>query len=311
MQQLVPATSHVSSPLVRCFFHKATNTCSYIVQCPKTKKAAVIDTVLDYGLHSGKLSTEYADTMVAEVEKEGLRVEWIFDTHVHADHITASAYMKNKWPWAKTAISSRIVEVQKEWAKRLAWNDFLCDGSQWDALVEPESFQVEIGELKMTAMRTPGHTPACTSYVVGDAVFVGDAIFAPDFGTARCDFPGGSAIDLYTSISHSLFSLPDHYRLFFGHDYPPATRAVLFYSDVAAEKQNNKFLTANTSQDAFIAARNTRDQALDTPNLLYPSIQFNINAGRLPIANLPSTASPHSFFVKIPLSIPASLQNII
>lgn len=346
MQQLVPASSHVSSPLVRCFFHKGTNTCSYIVQCPTTKKAAVIDSVLDYSLHSGKLGTEYADSMVSEVEKEGLRVEWIVDTHVHADHITASAYMKNKWPWAKTAISNRITEVQKEWTKRLEWKDFACDGRQWDMLVDADTFKVEIGTLTMTAMKTPGHTPACTTYVVGDTCFVGDALFQPDFGTARvrapidvttvtryfalqltflvmcygqrqqCDFPGGSPRDLFHSVSSIIYALPDHFRLFVGHDYPPATRSVLFFSDILSEKAQNKFLSASTSLDDFVSARTSRDNALDTPSLLYPSIQFNINAGRIPSQNseinhLAPSAHPTAFFVKTPLTIPSSLQNIM
>jgi glyoxylase-like metal-dependent hydrolase (beta-lactamase superfamily II) len=305
MLQLVPATSFLSSPQVRCFFHKGTSTCSYIVECTKTKKAAIIDSVLDYALHSAKVSTDFADELVKEVEKEGLKVEWILETHVHADHVTASSYLKRRLPGAKTAISERITEVQRKWAEIFDWNDFDCSGSQWDLLVSPTTV-IEIGELKLTALPTPGHTPACTTFVVGDSLFTGDAIFQPDFGTARCDFPGGSAEDLFSSIHSTLYSLPDNYRIFVGHDYPPSTRSVTFVTDIGAEKASNKFITTETTKQDFVTARSTRDAQLDSPNLLYPSLQFNINAGAFPKQGSAGSAKR---FIKMPLTLPKYLEE--
>jgi glyoxylase-like metal-dependent hydrolase (beta-lactamase superfamily II) len=315
MLQVVSATNGVlASPKVHCFFHQATNTCSYIVECTRTKKAAILDSVLDYGLSSGKVGTEYADEMVKEVEKEGLSVEWILDTHVHADHITGMAYLKKKLPGAKTAISERIKEVQRVWAEKFEWTDFDCSGSQWDFLLadpivnestSSESLkELKIGDLIVKPLPTPGHTPACMCLLVGDdTLFTGDAIFQPDFGTARCDFPGGSSATLYDSISKTIYSLPDTTRIFVGHDYPPASRQVTFLTDIAAEKASNKYLTADTSKDDFIIARDTRDSQLDVPNLIYPSLQFNLNAGSPPPAS-----SNGQCFVKTPLHIPKGLD---
>lgn len=322
MLQLFPATKEaLGSPVVRCFFHQKTNTCSYIVECPKTNKAAILDSVLDYASNSGKVSTEFADSLLKEVTKEGLNVEWILDTHVHADHITGMAYLKKHLPNAKTAISERIIDVQKHWAEAFDWPEFDCSGSQWDFLLSDESEEVAstasgsstsapskagatvikeilVGDLVIKPIPTPGHTPACMTFLVGDTLFTGDAIFQPDFGTARCDFPGGSPHDLYHSISSRLYRHPDHYRIFVGHDYPPATRSVTFLTDIASEKSSNKFLKTETTKEEFVAARSARDAELDAPALLYPSLQFNINAGSPP----PQTASGKRF-VKVPLKI--------
>lgn len=347
MLQLFPAaTGALKSPVVRCFFHQKTNTCSYIVECPTTRKAAILDSVLDYASNSGKISTEYADAMLQEVKKEGLNVEWILDTHVHADHITGMAYLKKKLPQAKTAISERISEVQAHWAKVFDWPNFDCSGSQWDYLLKDLGHEelkqsigsihaassgsqtppptpgtaatstsstskakrdviteISLGDLIIKAIPTPGHTPACMTFVVGDSVFTGDAIFQPDFGTARCDFPGGSSHDLYHSISDTIYGLPDNFRVFVGHDYPPATRGVLFATDIGAQKTSNKFVKAETLKNEFIEARNKRDAELDAPGLLYPSLQFNIGAGSLP----PADASGNRF-VKIPLKIATEVE---
>ena len=343
MLQLFPASTGVlGSPVVRCFFHQKTNTCSYIVQCPKTSKAAILDSVLDYASNSGKVSTEYADTLLKEVKNEGLNVEWILDTHVHADHITGMAYLKKQLPNAKTAISERITDVQKHWAAQFDWPEFDCSGSQWDYLLADDSGEsatsvasttvfhstdgmgadayasgsegaalkkarpvikeIVVGELTIRPIPTPGHTPACMTFLIGDTLFTGDAIFQPDFGTARCDFPGGSSHDLFHSIS-KLYAHPDHFRIFVGHDYPPASRGVTFFTDVASQKSSNKFIKTATTKDEFVSARNARDAELDAPNLLYPSLQFNINAGSLPPAG-PSGKR----FVKVPLKIMTELD---
>jgi len=275
----------------------------------------ILDSVLDYSISSGKLWSEYADEIVKEVEKEGLQVEWILDTHVHADHITGMEYLKKKFLGSKTAISERITSVQAWWAKQFEWDDFDCSGSQWDYLlydpvVEKECApkvreilkEIKVGELIVKPIPTPGHTPACLSLLVGDTLFTGDAIFQPDFGTARCDFPGGSSADLYDSIVTSIYSLPDTSRIFVGHDYPPASRSVSFFSDVAAQKASNKYLTALTSKQDFIAARNARDSQLELPNLIFPSLQFNINAGKAP-----SPTPQGGLFVKTPLRIQPGL----
>lgn len=339
MLQLFPATKEaLGSPVVRCFFHQKTNTCAYIVECPKTNKAAILDSVLDYASNSGKISTEFADSLLNEVKKEGLNVEWILDTHVHADHITGMAYLKKQLPNAKTAISERITDVQKHWAEAFDWPEFDCSGSQWDFLLSDESEEVAsaasgasastaseantpaskdysakaalkkgskpvikeivVGELVIKPIPTPGHTPACMTFLIGDTLFTGDAIFQPDFGTARCDFPGGSSHDLYHSISSRLYRHPDNFRIFVGHDYPPATRSVTFLTDIAAQKASNKFIKTETTKDEFVAARNARDAELDAPALLYPSLQFNINAG-----SLPPIAASGKRFVKVPLKI--------
>lgn len=334
MLQLFPASKEVlGSPVVRCFFHQKTNTCAYIVECPKTNKAAILDSVLDYAGNSGKISTDFADSLLKEVTKEGLNVEWILDTHVHADHLTGMAYLKKHLPHAKTAISERITEVQKHWAEAFDWPEFDCTGSQWDYLLSdvsedalseassatsgqgnasdasssvsasskksrPVIKEIMVGELKIKPIPTPGHTPACMTFLVGDTLFTGDAIFQPDFGTARCDFPGGSSTDLYQSISSKIYAHPDHYRVFVGHDYPPATRTVTFLTDIAAQKASNKFIKTETTKEEFITARNARDAELDAPLLLFPSLQFNINAGSLPPANASGKR-----FVKVPLKI--------
>lgn len=317
MLQVVAASVGVpSSPVVRCFFHKATNTCSYIVQCPATKKAVILDSVLDYAINSGKVWTDYADEMIKEVEKEGLQVEWILDTHVHADHITGMAYMKKKFAGAKTAISERITGVQEWWAKQFEWNDFDCSGAQWDYLLhDPEVEkgnmsksreilkEIKVGELVVKPIPARGHTPACLCFLVGDTLFTGDAIFQPDFGTARCDFPGGSSADLYDSIVNAIYSLPETTRIFVGHDYPPASRSVTFLTDVSAQKASNKYLTALTTKQDFIDARNTRDSQLDLPNLIFPSLQFNINAG-----NAPARTPQGGLFVKTPLRLQPGLD---
>lgn len=312
MLQVFPSTKGViSSPIVKCFFHKGTNTCTYLVECPATNKAAIIDSVLDYAYNSGKVSTEAADEVLKEVEKAGIKVEWIIDTHVHADHITGMAYLKKKIPGAKTAISGKITEVQTWWSKFFGWDDFDCTGSQWDVLLDDPSYgpaeakvahehlsELCFGDLKLKPIATPGHTPACMSFLIGDALFTGDAIFQPDFGTARCDFPGGSSATLYDSIHSTIYGLPDTTRIFVGHDYPPASRTVLFESTIADEKDHNKYVTATTPKADFVTARNTRDASLDAPNLLYPSLQFNISAGTPP----PADANGKRW-VKTPLKI--------
>lgn len=296
--QVFEPNDKIPSPRVHAFYHKPSSTCTFVVEDPQSKKAAIIDSALDYGLHSGKIGTEFIDSIISAIDKEGLRVEWILETHVHTDHLTASAYLKQRWPWAKTAISEHITEVQQYWSHKLELTDFDCTGSQWDFLISPSRNEIELGFLTIKAVDTPGHTPACLTYVVGDCLFVGDAIFQPDFGTARCDFPGGSPHALYDSIRSTLYSFPDNFRIFVGHDYPPTDRSVIFNTDIASQKKYNKFLTEETSKPDFVAARLARDSRLDSPNLLYPAMQININAGRLP----PDSGKGERF-IKTPLSL--------
>lgn len=297
----VPATPKPSSPIVKCFFHKPTSTCTYIIQDPSSKHAAIIDSVLDYHLSGARLSTEFADLLLSHIKEESLLIDWILDTHVHADHISGSNYLKKHLPQSRTAISEKITAVQKTWSKIFNWPDFPCDGSQWDYLLN-ETEPLKIGQLELYAIHTPGHTPACCTFVVGDTIFTGDVIFQPDFGTARCDFPGGSASTLYKSLKEKLYTLPDEYRIFVGHDYPPATRTVLFETSIASEKTSNKYVTENTTLEEFVTAREKRDAELDVPNLLFPSLQFNINAGALPAAEDNGT-----IYVKFPLKVAPNL----
>jgi len=268
-------------PEVTSFFDEATNTISYVVADPQTQMCAIVDSLLDFDQASGRTKTASADKMIAFVRDHGLTCEWIIDTHVHADHLTAAPYIR-KALGGKTGIGAEISTVQKVFAR--IFNEgqtFHTDGSQFDHLFK-DGETYRIGSLEGRAMHTPGHTPACMSHLIGDALFVGDTIFMPDFGTARCDFPGGDAGTLYDSIQ-TLFSLPDETRVFLCHDYKaPGRDMYVWETTIGAEKLSNIHVKSGTSRDDFIKMRTVRDATLAMPKLILPSVQINMRAGDMP-----------------------------
>ncbi len=283
-------------PTVQSFFDNATWTLTYVVYDPKTLDAVVIDPVWDYDPAASKLSTHSAGQVTEFVESNRLKVHYIIETHAHADHISGSQILKAKWPNAKIGIGARIKAVQEVF--KGVFNlpkDFKTDGSQFDLLIN-EGQKLTAGSLTIDTLYTPGHTPACASYVIGDAVFTGDALFMPDYGTGRCDFPAGSADDLYTSVHEKLYKLSDSTRVFVGHDYMPGGRELKFESTIGEEKRKNIQLNAETTREQFVQFRTTRDKTLGAPRLLLPSVQINIDAGRLPQAEGNGTR-----YIKIPI----------
>ncbi|MEV4850331.1 MULTISPECIES: MBL fold metallo-hydrolase [Acinetobacter] len=268
-------------PIVKDFFHEDTNTFSYVVRDPATKACAIIDSVLDYDPASASTSTVHADKIIAYIKEQDLTVEWILETHVHADHLTAAQYLKAELG-GKIAMSQKISIVQETFGAI-----YHLDIKQWNAqqlfdylFEDHESFQ--IGTLKAYNIPTPGHTPACLSYVIGDAVFVGDTLFMPDYGTARCDFPRGSAEQLYDSVQN-LFQLPEDTRVFLCHDYLPETReSYVCESDIQTQKTQNIHIHQGVSKAEFAQMRNQRDSRLNMPKLILPAIQINMKAGQFP-----------------------------
>lgn len=268
---------------VTSFFDPTTYTYSYVVRDPASQACVIIDSVLDYDPASGRTKTASADNIVAFVREQKLVVEWLLETHVHADHLSAAPYLKQKLG-GQLAIGAQITTVQQVFGEIFnADAQFATDGSQFDRLLN-EGDTLTVGDLSVQIMHTPGHTPACLSYVIGDAVFVGDTLFMPDYGTARCDFPGGDAGTLYASIQR-LFELPDNTRLFMCHDYKALGRdEYCNETTVAAERQNNIHVREGISADEFIAMRTERDATLSMPTLILPSVQVNMRAGELPPA---------------------------
>ena len=265
---------------IESFFDEATNTVSYIVFDRSTHACAVVDSVLDYDPKSGRTSTASADRIIARVRELGARLEWILETHVHADHLSAAPWIKQQLG-GRLGIGEHIVTVQQVFGKLFnAGTEFERDGSQFDHLFrDGETFT--IGSLQARALHTPGHTPACMSYLIEDAAFVGDTLFMPDYGTARCDFPGGDARMLYRSI-RTLLALPPETRLFMCHDYMPDGRAPCWETTVADERAHNIHVHDGISEEDFVAMRTARDATLDMPVLILPSVQVNMRAGHLP-----------------------------
>lgn len=269
-------------PTVKEFFDKATWTLTYVVYDSATKDAVIMDPVWDYDPAASKMSTQSAEQVLAFVKENNLKVHYILETHAHADHVSGSQFLKEKLPGSKIGIGAKITEVQKVFKDVFNLDpNFKTDGSQFDLLLK-EGEILEAGSLKIETIYTPGHTPACSSYVVDDSVFTGDALFMPDYGTGRCDFPAGSANDLYTSVHEKLYKLPDHYKVYVGHDYLPNGRALAFQSTIGEEKAKNIQLKSETQRTDFVEFRNTRDKSLAAPRLLLPSVQVNIDAGHLP-----------------------------
>lgn len=282
-------------PLVEALFHEPSSTVSYIVACPETGRAAIVDPVLDYDIYSGRTETAFAERLVARVRERGLSVEWILETHVHADHLSAGAFLKQALG-GRTAIGGHIVDVQAVFKD--IYNlppEFLTDGSQFDRLFGDEE-RFRLGQVPARVLHTPGHTPACVTYVIGDAAFTGDTVFMPDFGTARCDFPGGDAAALYRS-ARRILSLPPETRIFVGHDYAPGGREVAWETTVEEERRANRHVRDGIDEQAFVAMRTERDKVLDVPALLLPSIQVNMRGG-----DLPEPESNGRAYLKIPLN---------
>lgn len=282
-------------PNVQPFFDEATCTFSYIVFGKPGQACAIIDSVLDYDPKSGRVSTGSADRLVEYVRLQGLQLHWILETHAHADHLSAARYLRDQLG-GEIVAGHAITAVQKVFKALFNLDpDFPTDGRQFDHLLA-DGETIPIGELQLKAIATPGHTPACMAYQVGDAVFVGDTIFMPDVGTARCDFPGGDARTLYQSI-RKLLDLPPQTRLFMCHDYPPEEREPHCQSTVAAERERNIHVHEGVSEAQFVSMRTARDATLEMPNLILPSIQVNIRGGALP----PPEANGISY-LKIPLN---------
>ena len=268
-------------PIVDAFFDEATNTVSYIVREPEGQSCAIIDSVLDYDQAAGRTDTSSADAIIAFVKVNDLKVAWILESHVHADHLSAAPYLQDQLG-GKVGIGTQITVVQDTFGK--VFNEgtaFQRDGSQFDALFE-DGDSLNIGQMRVDVMHTPGHTPACLTYVIGDTAFVGDTLFMPDFGTARCDFPGGSAFDLYESIQRIL-SLPDDTRVFVGHDYKaPGRDEFAWETTIGEQKALNIHIGEGRPMEEFVTMRTARDGKLGMPRLILPSIQTNMRAGQMP-----------------------------
>jgi len=282
-------------PEVGTFFDHATFTASYVVHDPVTLAAAIIDPVLDFTPRNGRTSTGSADAILEYVREKGLKLHWLLETHAHADHLSASHYLREA-TGAPIVIGEHIVAVQKVFAALFEADDVVADGSQFDRLVS-DGDELQLGELAIRVLHTPGHTPACVTYLIGDAAFVGDTLFMPDYGTARSDFPGGSAADLYRSI-RKILNLPAETRMFVGHDYLPAGRSEFKWeTSVAEQRQANVHIHDAVTEAEFVAMRKARDAALEAPLLILPSLQVNIRAGAMP----PPSAGGH-IYLKIPVN---------
>ncbi|KAA8615220.1 MBL fold metallo-hydrolase [Salipiger aestuarii] len=286
----------MTSPEVTAFFDEATNTISYVVRDPAGDACAVIDSVLDFDYASGRTDTRSADAIIAFVRKRDLRVEWLLESHVHADHLSAAPYIQLA-VGGKIGIGDHIKIVQDTFGR--VFNEgaeFQRDGSQFDLLFSGgDSFQ--IGQLRGDVLHTPGHTPACLTYVIGDAAFVGDTLFMPDFGTARCDFPGGSSGTLYDSIQ-KILTLPDETRIFVGHDYKaPGRNTYAWETTVGEQKATNIHVGAGASRDDFVTMRDARDASLAMPRLIIPSLQVNMRAGQMPAPD-----DKGDVFLKVPVN---------
>ncbi len=283
-------------PRIKAFFDETTNTISYVVSEPEGKHSAIIDSVLDFDQKSGRTSTLSADEIVAYVRQNSLVVDWIVETHAHADHMTAAPYLK-ECVGGRIAIGEHVTAVQETFGKLFnAGPDFATDGSQFDHLFKDKE-RFDIGPMAGEIMHSPGHTPACVAYVVGDAVFAGDTIFMPDFGTARTDFPGGDAATLYRSIRR-LLSLPPETRMFMCHDYAPNGRQYLWETTVAEQRRNNIHVRDGIGESEFVKTRTERDATIELPKLILPSVQVNMRAGRFPSPDENGVS-----YLKLPLNV--------
>jgi len=283
---------------IKTFYDPTTYTLTYIVFDPATKDAVIIDPVLDYDAAAVKTSTKSLEYVSRFIKSKSLNIHYVLETHAHADHLSgAHELITNYFPKAQIAIGERITIVQETFKELFNFpSTFKTDGSQFHRLLK-DNEEIAAGSLSFKVIFTPGHTPACASYLFGDAVFTGDALFMPDYGTGRCDFPKGDAQALFHSVSQRLYKLPDNTRVFVGHDYQPNARLLAYETTIGESKKSNIQLNAETSETEFVAFRSKRDATLSTPRLLFPSIQVNIAAGEIP-----KTESNGKSYIKLPIS---------
>ena len=286
---------------IKGFFDEETSTISYVVYDMTSKKCAVIDSVLDFDFSSGTIDYHNAEKIISFIEKMKLDLEWLIETHVHADHLSASPYIQKKLG-GKIGISEKISDIQNIFGKTFnAGTEFQRDGSQFDRLFK-DNDEYKIGSIKCKVINTPGHTPACTAHVIGNSIFVGDTLFMPDLGSARADFPGGDARELYRSIQ-KILSYPDDTLIFVCHDYPPSSRKVEWVTTVGEQKKRNIHVKTSIGEDEFVKVREARDKTLNMPKLIIPSIQVNMRAG-----NLPPAEDSGDVFIKVPIN---SMKNLV
>ena len=286
---------------IKGFFDDQTSTISYVVHDNIEKKCAVIDSVLDFDYSSGGIDYVNADKIISYVDQNKLNVEWLIETHVHADHLSASPYIQKKLG-GKIGISEKISDIQNIFGKTFnAGTEFQRDGSQFDKLFK-DNDEYKIGNINCKVINTPGHTPACTAHVIGNSIFVGDTLFMPDLGSARADFPGGDARQLYRSIQ-KILSYPDETKIFVCHDYPPSSREVKWSTTVGEQKEKNVHVKTSILEDEFVKIREARDKTLNMPKLIIPSIQVNMRAG-----NLPPPEDNGSVYIKVPIN---GIKNLV
>ncbi len=289
---------------IKHFFDPDTYTLTYLVTDPATKDTVIIDPVLDFDPPSGQIKDTSISEVIDYIKKEGLKIKGILETHAHADHLSSSQILKQLFPEAILGIGERIKVVQEVFKNHFNIDYLKTDGSQFDRLFK-DNEELQFGSLKMKAIPTPGHTPACMSYLFKDAIFTGDALFMPDYGTGRCDFPKGSSRDLFNSVSKNLYSLPDETRVFVGHDYSPNGREMMFQTTIGESKKGNIQLKASTTEEEFVTFREARDKTLKAPRLLLPSIQVNADGGHLP----PKEDNKVSY-LKLPLNVKTTLGSL-
>mmetsp|Transcript_22185 Transcript_22185/g.62452 ORF Transcript_22185/g.62452 Transcript_22185/m.62452 type:complete len:299 (-) Transcript_22185:117-1013(-) len=291
----------MNSPQVNCFFHQDTNTCTYVVKDASSNHAMIIDPVMDFDAGAAATGQEHNEKVELFCQSNDLTVDYIIETHVHADHLTGANYLAAKFPNAKTAIGENVKTVQAVFQKIFNLDaekdNFLPDGSQFDMLLKDEQVLM-LGKSQVKILYTPGHTPACISLVVGDAVFTGDTLFMPDMGTARCDFPGGSVDQLYGSIQRLYKELSDNTRVFVGHDYAPGGRELAWETTIGESKSTNKQIKADTSLEEFGDFRRARDAQLKPPRLIIPALQVNLRNGSMPPAEDNGTV-----YLKVPMNV--------
>jgi len=291
------SSSNDNKAIVHVIREKSTQTGQIIVACPISKKCAIIDPVLDIDVSSGKISSSSCDNLISICKENNYIIEWVLDTHIHADHITGTNYIKEK-TGAKTAIGEHVISVQKYFKDFFNLPDSYINDNFWDRLLKNNDI-ITLGNLNINVLHTPGHTPADVSYYIeNDCIFTGDSIFMPDMGTARCDFPGGSVDELWNSMQ-KILSLPKSTRVFVGHDYEPGGRDYSTETTIESEYLSNKHVKEGTTKDEFINFRKNRDAQLGTPRLLYPAMQFNIRGGKSPLKDNDSD----KIFVKIPITL--------